>query len=320
MLMHPHRQATTTPRVRAAIQAGSEPAPLPAGRFGITGQTVCKWRNRDSVGDGSHTPHRLQTTPTPLQEAVAVALRQTLPVWPDDLPAVVREFPNPNAWRSRLDRCLRRHGVGNLRDLRAGAPKPGHSGFRTHGHGSLHIDMRYLPRMADESCRHSLFVALERATRGVLIRLFTARTAANARRFPRDTERACPIRTGTILTDSGKESTDRMFGLRKRAATGEQEFDLPCGALGTEHRLTPPGSPRTNGMVERFNGRIEEVLQGRHFRSGEEPGAMLHRPVWLCNRQFPQSALPGRTPLQAMRDRHRPKPQMFKTATLTHGR
>ena len=124
MLMHPHRQATTTPRVRAAIQAGSEPAPLPAGRFGITGQTVCKWRNRDSVGDGSHTPHRLQTTPTPSQEpsqeAVAVALRQTLPVWPDDLPAVVREFPNPNAWRSGLDRCLRRHGVGNLRDLRAG--------------------------------------------------------------------------------------------------------------------------------------------------------------------------------------------------------
>ena len=168
--------------------------------------------------------------------------------------------------------------------------------------------------MADESRRHSLFVALDRATRGVLIRLFTARTAADARRFPRDTERACPIRIGTILTDSGKESTDRMFGLRKRAATGEQEFDLPCGALGTGHRLTPPGSPRTNGMVERFNGRIEEVLQGRHFRSGEEPGATLHRPVWLCNRQFPQSALPGRTPLQAMRDRHRPKPQMFKNS------
>ena len=249
-----------------------------------------------------------------------MALLQTLPVWPDDLPAVVREFPNPNAWRSGLDRCLRRHGVGNLRDLRAGAPKPGHSGFRTHGHGSLHIDVRYLPRMADESRRHSLFVALDRATRGVLIRLFTARTAADARRFPRDTERACPIRTGTILTDSGKESTDRMFGLRKRAATGEQEFDLPCGALGTGHRLTPPGSPRTNGMVERFNGRIEEVLQGHHFRSGEEPEATLHRPVWLCNRQFPQSALPGRTPLQAMRDRHRPKPQMFKTAILTHGR
>ena len=73
--------------------------------------------------------------------------------------------------------------------------------------------------------------------------------------------------------------TDRMFGMRKRAASGEQEFDRPCGALGTGHRLTPPGSPRTIGMVERFNGRIEEVLRGRHFRSGEKPGATLHRPV-----------------------------------------
>ena len=57
------------------------------------------------------------------------------------------------------------------------------------------------------------------------IRVFKARTAANARRFLRDLERSCPIRIRTILTDNGKEFTDRLFGLRKRAATGEHEFD-----------------------------------------------------------------------------------------------
>jgi len=36
----------------------------------------------------------------------------------DDLLAVLREFLNPDVSRSGLDRCLRRHGVGNLRDLR----------------------------------------------------------------------------------------------------------------------------------------------------------------------------------------------------------
>ena len=35
--------------------------------------------------------------------------------------------------------------------------------------------------------------------------------------------------------------------------------------------------PRTNGMVERFNGRIEEVLQSHHFHSGEELETTLHR-------------------------------------------
>jgi transposase InsO family protein len=44
-----------------------------------------------------------------------------------------------------------------------------------------------------------------------------------------------------------------------------------------EHRLTPPKSPQTNSIVERFNGRIEDVLQSHHFQSGEELGATLHR-------------------------------------------
>jgi hypothetical protein len=74
-------------------------------------------------------PHRLQTTLTPAQEAVAVALRKMLLVSLDNLLAVVREFLNPNVSRSGLDRCLRRHGVGRLRDLKAKDDKPKHSGF-----------------------------------------------------------------------------------------------------------------------------------------------------------------------------------------------
>jgi len=123
MLIHLHSQATTTPKVRAAIQASTEPASALAERFATTEQTVYKWKHRDTVHDRSHTPHRLQTTLTPSQEAVAVALRKTLLVSIDDLLAVVREFLNPEVSRSGLDRCLRRHGVGNLRDLQAKDPR-----------------------------------------------------------------------------------------------------------------------------------------------------------------------------------------------------
>jgi len=241
MLIHLHSQATTTPKVRAEIQASDEPAWVLAERYGTTEQTVWKWRKRDSVNDRSHTAHRLQTTLTPAQEAVAVALRKALLVSLDDLLAVVREFLNPDVSRSGLDRCLRRHGVANLRDL----------------------------------------------------------------------ERACPIRIRTILTDNGKEFTDRLFGLRKRAQSGKHEFDKLCAVLDIDHRLTPPMSPQTNGMVERFNGRIEDVLQSHHFRSGEELEATLHRYVWLYNQQLPQSALGSKTPLQAMKDWHKLKPELF---------
>ena len=64
-------------------------------------------------------------------------------------------------------------------------------------------------------------------------------------------------------------------------------------------------------MALRFNGRIEDVLQSHHFRSGEEPETTLHRYVWLCNQQLPQSALGSKTPLQAMKDWHKLKPELF---------
>ena len=97
-----------------------------------------------------------------------VVLRKTLLVSIDDLLAVVREFLNPEVSRSGLDRCLRRHGVGNLRDLQAKSPRPRHKAFKAFkacAPGYLHVDIKYLPQMADESSRRYLFVAIDRATR-----------------------------------------------------------------------------------------------------------------------------------------------------------
>jgi hypothetical protein len=58
--------------------------------------------------------------------------------------------------------------------------------------------------------------------------------------------------------------------------------------------------------------RAEEVLQSHHFRSGEELETTLHRYVWLYNQQLPQSALGSKPPLQAMKDWHKLRPELFK--------
>jgi len=65
----------------------------------------------------------------------------------------------------------------------------------------------------------------------------------------------------------GEEFTDRLFASRARAASGEHEFNQLCTELGIEHRLTPPKSAQTDGMVERFNGCIADVLKTSHFDS-----------------------------------------------------
>jgi transposase-like protein len=169
MLISLHKQATTTPKVRAAIQASDEPARVAAERYGISEQTVWKWRNRDGTEDRSHTPHRQQTTPTPAQAAVAVSLRRTLLVPLDDLLAVVRAFLNPSVSRSGLDRCLRRHGVPRLQELKPKAPKPAHKPFKAHEPGYLGVDVKCLPPIADEDRRRYLFVAIDRAIPDMLL-------------------------------------------------------------------------------------------------------------------------------------------------------
>ena len=89
--------------------------------------------------------------------------------------------------------------------------------------------------------------------------MYRHKTAANAWRFLGDLERTRPIRIRTILTDYGKASTDRLFGLRWHALIRQNAFGTLCSTLGIEYRLTPPRPPQTNGMVERFNGRSEYV-------------------------------------------------------------
>jgi transposase InsO family protein len=116
----------------------------------------------------------------------------------------------------------------------------------------------------------------------------------------------------------GKAITDRLFGLRKRIPTGQREFDLLCAELGIEHRLAPPMHPQTNGMVERFNGRIEDVLQGHRFHSGEDLKQTILRHVHLYNSQLPQAALKGRTPVDALKDRQRQRPEPFRKRVCNH--
>ena len=311
MMISLHKNARTTPAVRAEIAASNEPVASLSQRYGIAESTVRKWKKRMDFNDASHTAHRLQTTLSPAQELIVVELRKTLLLPLDDLLAVTREFLCPEVSRSGLDRCLRRHGVGNLRDLQPKTPKAAYKPFKAYEPGYVHMDIKYLPQMADESKRRYLFVAIDRATRWVFAAIHADKTAASARRFLKALHRACPFNISRVLTDNGKEFTDRLFASRERKATGNHEFDQLCAELGIEHRLTAPRTPQTNGMVERFNGRISEVLKTHHFNSADDLERTLLRYVALYNHHLPQSALKSQTPMQTMKQWYATHPHLF---------
>ena len=155
------------------------------------------------------------------------------------------------------------------------------------------------------------FRQIDRATRWVFVAVKTDKTAASAKAFLNALHKACAIKIVKLLTDNGKEFTDRLFASRERGPSGNHEFDQLCKALGIEHRLTKPRSPQTNGMVERFNGRVSDVLNTHRFVSGQDMQQTMVRYTALHIHQFPQSALKSKTPIQAMKDWYKTHPNLF---------
>jgi transposase InsO family protein len=319
MLLSLHKNATTTPAMRQAIREAEGTVDELAVRFGQSRDTIRKWRRRESTADRSHTPHRLRKTLNDGQEALVLYLRTTLRLPLDDLLAVVREFIEAAMSRSALNRMLRRHGVSRLADLEpeTGTRTPPKA-FKAYEPGFVPIDVKYLPQMRDEDKRRYAFVAIDRATRWVYVQLMADKSTRSAERFLKALHEAAPFTIHTILTDNAKAFTDRFTANGQRQPTGAHGFDQRCTERGIAHRLIPPGRPQTNGMVERFNGRIAEVLRTHHFRSRDDLEATLKRYVWLYNHHLPQKAISHRTPIQTMKDWQAHKPEIFKKAVRNH--
>ena len=314
-----HPLARTTPRTRSEIKASSESLSAVAERYNITVATARKWKGRDQVQDRSHRPHKLSTTLTPGQEMLVVELRRTLLLPLDDLLAVTREFINPDVSRSGLDRCLRRHEVADLKSLQPeqdGQVKPLKT-FKDYEPGYLHIDIKYLPQMPDENRRRYLYVAIDRATRWVYMRIYRDQTEKSSVDFLRRLKRSAPMKIRTILTDNGSQFTDR-FTTKSRVATGKHVFDLACEELAIEHRLCPPRRPQTNGMVERFNGRISDVVNQTRFRSAADLDATLKNYVSTYNQLIPQRALKHQSPIQALQKWRTERPDLFVKHVYNH--
>lgn len=310
-----HARARTTPLIRAEIAASQESVAGLSRRHNVTRPTIRKWRNRGEldVQDRSHRPHKLSTTLSAGEEAIVVELRRTLLLPLDDLLVVTREFINAKATRSGIARTLKRHDVGNLNQLIAALnpqePKPVKT-FKDYEPGFIHIDIKYLPQMPDESSRSYLFVAIDRATRWVFVRIYADQTEASSIDFLAQLHKASPMHIKTILTDNGTQFTDR-FTSKKREPSGQHVFDERCVKLGIEHRLSPPRHPQTNGMVERFNGRIAEVLAQTRFSSAAELQATLYDYARTYNQHIPQRALKHQTPTQALKTWHAKKASLF---------
>ena len=115
-----------------------------------------------------------------------------------------------------------------------------------------------------------------------------------------------------VLTDNGKEFTDRYCATGQRAPTGNHGFDKVCTKHHVEHCLTKPRHPQTSSMVERFNGRISEVVTRTHVESARELKAALLQYVRVYNYSMPQKSIGHISPVQSLKRWQDTHPELFK--------
>ena len=299
-----HPCARTTPAVRAEIARSREPTGGLAQRYGVSTETVRKGRKRGpkDCHDHSARPHKLPWRATEEERAIVCTVRRATRFALDDLTFALRPFL-PHLNRHSVWRILRTENLHRLAELPPLYPderrKKGQGRFRAYDLGFVPIDLKPRPKLhvgGREFRKRYLSVAIDRCSRLVHLAVQEDMTEPSATAFLREAAQAFPFRLTHGLTDRGSCFT-----------TGA--FSKACAALGAQHRTTKPDTPQTNGMAERFNGRIEREVLTITVGSHRDLERLLKGYNQAYNAR-PQRVLKGKSPNEIVQARLAKEPKL----------
>ena len=177
MKQHYHSNARTNSHMRESIQKSEASNQALAHRFGVSVQTVIKWRNREETEDCSSRPHTIHYALSAFEKELVRIVRTSTWMPLDDLVEALQSVI-PHAGRSSVSRTLRALGISRVpQEERAKAKK-----FKEYTPGFVHMDVTYLPKI--DGVKHYLFVAIDRATRLIYYKVYPCQKRRQCGRFP----------------------------------------------------------------------------------------------------------------------------------------
>lgn len=285
-----HGCARTTEAVRRAIQHSQESLSVLAQRHGIDRKTVAKWRKRTFVHDAAMGPKEPQSTVLSHEEEAAIVAFRRFTLLPLDDCLYALQATIPHLTRSSLHRCLQRHGISRLPDLKG--PPSSRKPFKSYPIGYFHVD---IAEVRTREGKLFLFVAIDRTSKFAFAELHPRMNKVTAAEFLRRLIQAVPYRIHTVLTDNGIQFANQE---RHRLA-GPHIFDRVCDEHCIEHRLTKPYHPWTNGQVERMNRTIKQATVDRyHYESHDQLREHLATFLLAYNHAKRLKTLKGLTPYE----------------------
>jgi transposase InsO family protein len=161
------------------------------------------------------------------------------------------------------------------------------------------MDIKHLPKLRDQegvTRKRFLYVAIDRASRWVHLAVQDDELTGSAIAFLQEAIAAAPFQITHVLTDRGSCFT-------------AEAFEAACRELKVQHRRTKPYTPQTNGMVERFNGRVQHEVLGITVHSHADLEILLQGFNQAYNRRR-QRVLGGASPEQMVQQRLALRPEL----------
>lgn len=263
MLQKLHQNAKTNYAIRREIQSSSQSIAFLARKFNLSWLTVKKWKERELVEDKSSRPEKLRISLTKYQEDLILFERKKFKKSIEEIYLTLEEII-PNLYPVKVFRCLARYGLSVLPEELVKAERQ-IKRFRKYSIGFLHIDTLYVPKINKK--RWYIFTCIDRVSKIAFIQIAERKTKKMGALFLKRVLDFYPYPIHYILTDNGLEFCYKALYRKTRKI---HPFINILRQNKIQHRTIKFRHPWTNGMVERFNGKIKKNIIRRYLFETED--------------------------------------------------
>ena len=173
-----HARAKTTIAIRKEIQNSKKSIRALAQEYNVNFKTILKWKHRDDVLDKPFGAKKLRTVLTPLEEQAICVFRKSSNLSLDDCLIALKDSI-PKLTRSNLHRWLKRNNLSALIKLELETVEK--KKFKDYNIGYFHIDITEI--ILEKNNKFYLFVAIDRVSKFVIVRLYKNQTMENSAKF-----------------------------------------------------------------------------------------------------------------------------------------